>query len=78
VLGTALCAVIAVDAHAQDTLTVAVGGRGTRESCITEIGQNAGIFARHGLTLDIVYTDGGGETQQAVVSSSARRPKPSE
>jgi hypothetical protein len=35
-------------------MTVAVGGRGIGESCITEIGWNAGIFARHGLKLDIV------------------------
>jgi hypothetical protein len=53
-------------------MTVAVGGRGIGESCVTEIGWNAGIFARHGLKLDIVYTDGGGETQQAVVSNSAQ------
>jgi NitT/TauT family transport system substrate-binding protein len=72
VLGTSLFAVIAVNARAQDAITVAVGGRGIGESCVTEIGQNAGIFARHGLKLDIVYTDGGGETQQAVVSNSAQ------
>jgi NitT/TauT family transport system substrate-binding protein len=71
-LGTALFALIVGDAHAQDAMTVAVGGRGIGESCVTEIGWNAGIFARHRLKLDIVYTDGGGETQQAVVSNSAQ------
>src|SRR5436853_1322871 len=60
------------DARAQDAITVAVGGRGIGESCVTEIGEKAGLFARHGLKLDIVYTDGGGETQQAVVSNSAQ------
>src|ERR1700730_12795712 len=59
-------------AHAQEKLTVAVGGRGIGESCLTEIGKDAGIFARHGLDLNIVYTDGSGETQQAVVSNSAQ------
>jgi NitT/TauT family transport system substrate-binding protein len=59
-------------AHALDRITVAVGGRGIGESCLTEIGKNAGFFARHGLDLDLVYTDGGGETQQAVVSNSAQ------
>jgi NitT/TauT family transport system substrate-binding protein len=59
-------------AHAQEKLTVAVGGRGIGESCLTELGKNAGFFARHGLALDIVYTDGSGETQQAVVSNSAQ------
>jgi NitT/TauT family transport system substrate-binding protein len=58
--------------HAQEKLTVAVGGRGIGESCLTEIGKNAGLFARHGLDLNIVYTDGSGETQQAVVSNSAQ------
>ncbi len=28
------------------------------------------IFKKHGLTLDIVYTNGAGETQQAVISGS--------
>ena len=72
VLGTALFALIVGNAHAQDEVTVAVGGRGIGESCVTEIGWNAGIFARHRLKLDIVYTDGGGETQQAVLSNSAQ------
>ena len=70
--GIVLLAVIAVDARAQDAVTVAVGGRGIGESCVTEIGEKAGRFAKHGLKLDIVYTDGGGETQQAVVSNSAQ------
>jgi NitT/TauT family transport system substrate-binding protein len=68
----ALLGVVAASARAQDALTVAVGGRGIGESCVTEIGRNADIFARHGLKLEIVYTDGGGETQQAVVSNSAQ------
>src|ERR1700730_15371277 len=68
VLGIVLLAVVAVDAREQDAVTVAVGGRGIGESCVTEIGEKAGRFARHGLKLDIVYTDGGGETQQADVS----------
>ena len=65
-------AAFASAAHAQHKLTVAVGGRGIGESCLTEIGKNAGLFARHGLDLNLVYTDGGGETQQAVVSNSAQ------
>src|SRR5260370_38098505 len=72
VLGIVLLAVIAVDARAQDAVTVAVGGRGIGESCVTEIGEKAGRFARHGLKLDIVYTDGGGETPQPVGSTSAQ------
>jgi ABC-type nitrate/sulfonate/bicarbonate transport system substrate-binding protein len=68
----AALATAATAASAQNKVTVAVGGRGIGESCLTEIGKNAGLFAKHGLDLDLVYTDGGGETQQAVVSNSAQ------
>ncbi len=71
-LALASLAAFASTASAQSKLTVAVGGRGIGESCLTEIGKNAGFFARHGLDLNLVYTDGGGETQQAVVSNSAQ------
>jgi NitT/TauT family transport system substrate-binding protein len=68
----ALLGIVPAHARAQDALTVAGGGRGIGESCVTEIGQKANIFGKHGLKLEIVYTDGGGETQQAVVSNSAQ------
>jgi NitT/TauT family transport system substrate-binding protein len=57
---------------AEDRLKVAVGGRGIGETFVTEIGANAGLFKKHDLALDIFYTDGGGETQQAVISNSAQ------
>jgi NitT/TauT family transport system substrate-binding protein len=56
---------------AQDSLKVAVGSRGVGETFVPELGQNAGIFKKHGLVLDILYTQGGGETQQAVISNAA-------
>src|SRR5262245_12394627 len=58
-------------ALAQDTLRVAAGLGGTWENSFSELGQNAGFFKRHGIRLDIVYTQGAGETQQAVISGSA-------
>jgi len=57
-------------AHAQDTLKIAAGQRGNWDTSISEVGQRAGIFKKHGLELDIVYTQGAGETQQAVISGS--------
>jgi NitT/TauT family transport system substrate-binding protein len=57
-------------ASAQDTLRLAVGQRGNWDTSVSEIGQRAGIFKKHGLTLEIVYTQGAGETQQAVISGS--------
>ena len=57
-------------ALAEDTLKLAVGQRGNWDTSVSEIGQRAGIFKKHGLTLDLVYTQGAGETQQAVISGS--------
>src|SRR5438067_10244441 len=57
-------------AHADDTLKVAAGQRGNWDTAIAELGQRAGIFKKHGLTLEILWTQGGGETQQAVISNS--------
>src|SRR5262245_40963427 len=57
-------------AAAQDTLKIAVGQRGGWEQCVSELGQNAGIFKKHGLTLDVLYTQGSGETLQSVISAS--------
>jgi ABC-type nitrate/sulfonate/bicarbonate transport system substrate-binding protein len=55
-----------------DRLKIAVGGRGIGETFVTEVGYKAGMFKKHNLELDIFYTDGGGETQQAVISNSAQ------
>jgi NitT/TauT family transport system substrate-binding protein len=38
------------------------------DTSISEVGQRAGIFKKHGLTLEILYTQGSGETQQAVIA----------
>jgi len=53
-----------------DALKLAVGQRGTWDTSVAEIGQRGGIFKKHGLDLEILYTQGGGETQQAVISGS--------
>jgi NitT/TauT family transport system substrate-binding protein len=60
----------AVAARAQETLKVAAGQRGNWDTTIAEVGQRAGIFKKHGITLEILWTQGGGETQQAVISGS--------
>ena len=58
------------NAHAQDTLKIAAGQRGNWDTSISEVGQRAGIFKKHGLALEILWTQGAGETQQAVISGS--------
>ena len=57
-------------AGAEDTVNLAVGQRGNWDTSVSEVGQLAGIFKKHGLNLSIVYTNGAGETQQAVISGS--------
>ena len=57
-------------ALADDTLKLAIGQRGNWENSPAEIGQKAGIFKKHGLVLEILYTQGAGETIQAVLSGS--------
>jgi NitT/TauT family transport system substrate-binding protein len=66
ILAGSHCAVLA-----QDTLRIAAGLAGTWENSFSELGQNAGFFKKHGLVLEIFYTQGAGETQQAVISGSA-------
>ena len=58
-------------AHAQDALKLAAGQRGNWDTTISEVGQRAGIFKKHGLTLEILWTQGAGETLQAIISGSA-------
>jgi NitT/TauT family transport system substrate-binding protein len=57
-------------AVAQETLKVAVPQRGAWDTAVAELGQRGGIFKKHGLTLEILYTQGGPESIQAVVSGS--------
>ena len=65
-----LAAAMSGPASADDLLRLAIGQRGLWDSSIAEIGQAAGIFRRNRLELQVVYTSGGGETQQAVISGS--------
>jgi NitT/TauT family transport system substrate-binding protein len=66
----ATLAVATTGASAEDTLKLAVGQRGLWDTSVSEVGQRAGIFKKHGLNLEILYTQGAGETQQAVISGA--------
>src|SRR5919198_210727 len=57
-------------ASAQDALKLTVGQRGNWDTSVSEVGQRAGIFKKHGLVLEILYTQGAGETQQPVIAGS--------
>jgi NitT/TauT family transport system substrate-binding protein len=65
-----LAAGTAQPALAQDVLKVAIPQRGAWDSGVAELGQRAGIFKKHGLTLEILFTQGGPESIQAVIGGS--------
>ena len=69
-VGFGMLALSALAARADDTLKSAVGQRGSWDTSVSELGQKAGIFKQHGLTLDLLFTQGAGETQQATISGS--------
>src|SRR5882757_11265417 len=58
-------------AKADDELKVAIGQINNWENQAPTLGQDAGIFKKHGLVLENVGTAGAGETIQAVISGSA-------
>jgi len=70
VLGFAL-ALAAGPVSAEDQLKVAIGQINNWENQAPTLGQDAGIFKKHGLVLENVGTQGAGETIQAVISGSA-------
>src|SRR6202050_4446893 len=57
-------------AAAEDTLKVAVPQKGAWDAGIAELGQRGGIFKKHGLDLDILYTTAGPESIQAMIAGS--------
>jgi NitT/TauT family transport system substrate-binding protein len=70
VLGFALALAVG-PASAEDQLKVAIGQINNWENQAPTLGQDAGIFKKHGLVLENVGTQGAGETIQAVISGSA-------
>jgi NitT/TauT family transport system substrate-binding protein len=57
-------------AYAEDLLKVAVAQRGQWDTAITELGERSGIFKKRGVAVTILYTQGGPEAHQAVISGS--------
>jgi NitT/TauT family transport system substrate-binding protein len=63
-------ALFAGAACAEDLVKVAVPQRGTWETSVPDLGERTKIFAKHGIKVEPFYTSGGGETMQALISSS--------
>jgi NitT/TauT family transport system substrate-binding protein len=70
-LGLSLPLALVTRALAEDQLKVAMGQINNWENQPPTLGQDAGIFKKHGLQLETVGTQGAGETIQAVISGSA-------
>ena len=70
-IGLAILALSASSASAADALKIAVGQCGNWDSSPVQLGDGAGIYAKHGILIEAVCTQGTGETQQAVISGSA-------
>jgi len=62
--------IVPAAAGVAEQLKIAIGQRGGWEQCVSDLGQNAGIFKKHGLVLETLYTQGSGETIQIVLSGS--------
>jgi len=58
-------------ASAADLLKITVGQRGNWDTSIAYLGEQADIFKKHGIELEILYTSGSGETLQPVIAGSA-------
>src|SRR5271154_7645434 len=69
-LALAAIAAAGAPAVAQEKLRVSVPQRGLWDTGVSELGRRAGIFKKHGLELDILFTSGGAESQQAVIGGS--------
>ncbi|HEY4774745.1 MAG TPA: ABC transporter substrate-binding protein [Xanthobacteraceae bacterium] len=57
-------------APAADVVKITVGQRGNWDTAITHLGSKAGIFKKHGIELEMLYTSGSGETLQPVIAGS--------
>ena len=64
------CALIATSPLAAQTIKVCTPQRGIWETSPPDLGKIAGIFKKHGVELDITYTQAAGDTIQAVISQS--------
>ena len=70
-IAAAVTAVVMFQANvaaAHDLVKMTIGQRGNWDTSITHLGDRAGIFNRHGLQLEMIYTSGSGETLQPVIA----------
>jgi NitT/TauT family transport system substrate-binding protein len=70
VIAATAALIVTAPADAADLLKLTVGQRGNWDTSIAYLGEKAGIFKKHGIDLEIIYTSGSGETLQPVIAGS--------
>jgi NitT/TauT family transport system substrate-binding protein len=67
----AALALTALPARADDVVKLTIGQRGNWDTSVAHLGSKAGIFKKHGIEVDMIYTSGSGETLQPVIAGAA-------
>ena len=70
-LAIACSSLVGSVAVAADRVNIVVEQRGNWDTAVPTLGDKAGIFAKHGIALEILYTTGTGESLQATIAGSA-------
>src|SRR6187399_749295 len=65
-----ISALAATPAWSADQIKATLGQKGNWDTAVIHLGTRAGIFAKHNIEVETVYTSGSGETLQPVISGS--------
>jgi NitT/TauT family transport system substrate-binding protein len=66
----AVATIFASRAEADDLLKIAVPQKGAWDAGLAELGKRGGIFKKHGLDIEVLYTQAGPESIQALIAGS--------
>src|SRR5215471_18913807 len=66
----ATSALLATPAWSADQIKATLGQKGNWDTAVIELGTKAGIFKKHDLEVETIYTSGSGETLQPVIAGS--------
>lgn len=69
-LGIALAVGLTTSIYAADLVRVASSQKGLWDQTMIQFGKDKGIFSKHNINLEILWTDGGADAQQAVIAGS--------
>jgi NitT/TauT family transport system substrate-binding protein len=65
-----LSALAGTPAWSADQIKATLGQKGNWDTSVIELGTRAGVFKKHDLEIETIYTSGSGETLQPVISGS--------